>query len=106
MIPFIRSLNELMVITQPRLEIIKNKDRNKSRNYSEVDSLENRSTTSINDKEIHLPDLPKFRRPKWIKNKEKMLKLLDQLDYNDQIQSSYELTLIETQKNHEENDVA
>ena len=61
---------------------------------------------SIHEQAINLPNLPKMTRRKWIKSKGFVSKFLDGLDYNNQIQSSYELTLLERQINNSQDDVA
>ena len=95
MIPFFRSLSELMAITESR-------DRQKYASHhnesysSTVDSGQRkRYIKSLNKKEIDLPDLPKTIRRKWIQNRTSISKFIDDLDYNNQIHSSYDLTLIE-----------
>ena len=61
---------------------------------------------SINKKEVDLPDLPKTIRRKWMQNKSSISRFIDDLDYNNQIQSSYDLTLIERQNKRTRQDVA
>ena len=106
MIPFIRSLNELMLITQSR---------SRSSNYSEDSKY--KKSFNINEAKadrkgpkhedvILLPKIPKNRRPKWIKSKEAISRFFDELDYNNQIQSSYDLTLLEIQKSYDHHDIA
>ena len=51
-------------------------------------------------------DLPKTIRHKWIQNKANVSKFFDYLDYNNQIQSSYDLTLLERQNKNHNQDVA
>ena len=46
---------------------------------------------------MSLSDLPKTIRHKWIQNKKIVSRFIDELDYNNQIPSSYDLTLIERQ---------
>ena len=104
--PFIRSLNELKVITESRAQ----KNKVIESELSNKNSLEIRKSDKIvNSKktiDIKLPNLPKLERPRWRKKKEAVLKFFDELDYRNQIQSSYDLTLIENQKNHDHQDVA
>ena len=40
------------------------------------------------------------------KNKKSVSKFIDDLEYNNQIQSSYDLTLLDRQKNHDQNNAA
>ncbi len=106
MIPFIRSLSELMAITDSR-------DNKKdvfqyNENYnSTVDSGQRkRYIKSLDKKEVELPDLPKTIRRKLMQNKTSLSRFIDDLDYNNQIQSSYDLTLIERQNKRTQQDVA
>ena len=106
MIPFIRSLSELMAITESR-DIQKHISKYNDFYSSEVDSGQRkRYINSLNKKEVDLPDFPKIIRHKWIKNKISISKFIDDLDYNNQIQSSYDLTLIERQNKRNQQDVA
>ena len=96
MIPFIRSITELMAITQPG-EMRSNSFReNKFNNSSEDIQRRKELQVSKGKKPITLPNLPKNQ---FIKSRESILKILDELDYNNQIQSSYDLTLMERQSN-------
>ena len=106
MIPLLRSLNELMVITQP-IEMNKNKSGRKNYKFLAKDGRQSQSDISNKNKDaIALPNIPKRTRRKWIRRKEAMLKFFDELDYNNQIQSSYELTLIEKQSNVNDREAA
>lgn len=106
MIPFIRSLSELRAITESRDSHI-NVPKNNESCESTVDSGQRkRYIRSISSKEVDLPNVPKTIRNKWIQNKESFSKFIDDLDYNNQIQSSYDLTLLERQNNRNQQDVA
>ena len=106
MIPFIRSLSELMAITDSR-ECQKHVSQYNESDSSTVDSGQRkRYLKSLDKKEVDLPSLPKTIRHKWIKNKSSISKFIDDLDYNNQIQSSYDLTLIERQNKRNQQDVA
>ena len=106
MIPFIRSLSELMAITESR-DSQKHFSQYNERHSSTVDSGQRkRYIKSLNKKGVDLPDLPKTIRRKWMQNKKSMSRLIDELDYNNQIQSSYDLTLIERQNKRTQHDVA
>ena len=61
---------------------------------------------SLNKEQINMPDLPKTIRRKWMQNKTSISRFIDELDYNNQIQSSYDLTLIERQNKRNQQDVA
>ena len=93
MIPFIRSLSELMAITNSR-ESQKHISQYDERYSSTVDSGQRKSyIKSLDKKEVDLPNLPKTIRHKWMQNKTSLSRFIDDLDYNNQIQSSYDLTL-------------
>ena len=106
MIPFIKSLDELMVITQPKHQYDINKENNRYQTHIEDSGQRKRYLLSKKEKGINLPDLPKTTRNNWNKSKKAVSKFLDELDYNNQIQSTYDLTLIERQKNYDNQDAA
>ena len=106
MIPLVRTIAELMVITDDR-----NKHNKKLVNYNfkSLDKIIHQDTENnkISDKKkVILPDIPKNTRRKWIKSREAVSKFFDNLDYNNQIQSSYDITLLESQKNYDHQDIA
>ena len=106
MIPFIRSLSELIAITASR-DIQKHVSQYNESYSSTVDSGQRkRYMKSLNKKEVSLPDLTKTIRRKWMQNKTSISKFIKDLDYNNQIQSSYDLTLIERQNKRNQQDVA
>ena len=106
MIPFIRSLAELMAITESR-KTQEDLNRNYASYSSTMDSGQRkRYTRSLDKKDIDLPSLPKKVRRNWINRKEKLSRFVDELDYNNQIQSSYDLTLLERQNKRDTQDVA
>ena len=106
MIPFIRSLSELMAITESR-DIQRHRSQYNESYNSTVDSGQRkRYIKSLSKNEVELPDLPKTIRRKWMQNKTSISKFIDDLDYNNQIQSSYDLTLIERQSKRTQQDVA
>jgi hypothetical protein len=106
MIPFIRSLSELMAITESR-DRPKHVSQYNESYISTVDSGQRkRYMKSLNKREANLPDLPKTIRSKWMQNKTSLSRFIDELDYNNQIQSSYDLTLIERQNKRNQQDVA
>ena len=77
------------------------------RNSSTVHSGQRKQyIKSFNKEKIDLPDLPKTIRRKWMQNKISISRFVDELDYNNQIQSSYDLTLIERQNKRTQQDVA
>ena len=106
MIPFIRSLSELMAITDSR-DSKKHVSQHNERYGTTVDSGQRkRYIKSLDKKEVGLPNLPKTIRRKWMQNKTSISRFIDDLDYNNQIQSSYDLTLIERQNKRNQQDVA
>ena len=106
MIPFIRSLSELMAITESR-ETKKDLSHDNKNYDSRINSVQRKNyISSISKDEVSLPYLPKIIRSKWVKNKENVSKFFDELDYNNQIQSSYDLTLLERQDKRNQQDVA
>ena len=106
MIPFIRSLSELMAITESRKFENDTSQKNESYNSIMDSGQRKRYARSLKKKEINLPDLPKTKRHKWIQKKGGLSKFFDELDYNNQIQSSYDLTLLEIQNKRNNEDVA
>ena len=106
MIPFIRSIPELTAITESR-ETQNDLPQNNEIYTSIMDSGQRkRYTRSLDKKEVNLPDLPEKMRRNWINKKEKLSRFVDELDYNNQIQSSYDLTLLERQNKINNQDVA
>ena len=106
MIPIIRSLSELMAITESR-ESKKDLTQNHESYNSTMDSGQRkRYARSLDKKEINIPDMPKTIRHKWKQNRKNVSRFIDELDYNNQIQSSYDLTLFELQNKINQQDVA
>ena len=106
MIPIIRSLTELMVITESR-HVQKKECKKDEIKYSMLDSGQRkRYMKSIKNNEIDLPNIPKTDRNKWRKKKDAVSRFFDDLDYNDQIQSSFDLTLLARQSMSNQQDVA
>ena len=106
MIPFIRSIAELMVITQSKDQINKNAEEN-DLIRSEEDICQNDRYMRSKDKEmIDLPNLPKIKRRRWTKSKELAKSFFDELDYKYEIPSSYDLTLLQRENDFNQHDVA
>tara|TARA_Y100001968_G_C18988650_1_gene540373 strand:- start:250 stop:570 length:321 start_codon:yes stop_codon:yes gene_type:complete len=106
MIPYIRSLSELMAITESR-EREKSLSKKNEITSSTIDSGQRkRYIRSLDNKEVNLPNLPKKIRNKWIQNKDSVSRFIDELDYNNQIQSTYNITLLESQNKIDQQDVA
>ena len=106
MIPFIRSLPELRAISSSRneLKIIPEKKSNKTLKEGREEG--NKYINSRSETIVCLPELPKKKRRRWIKSKEAISRFFDELDYNNQIQSLYDLTLLDRQRNYDEHDAA
>ena len=106
MIPFIRSHSELMAITEAR-DIRKGVSNNDETHSSSEDSGQRkRYIRSLKTGEVDLPVTFKTVKRKWIRKKEAISKFIDELDYNNNIQSSYELTLLSRQSENNQKDVA
>ena len=106
MIPFIRSFTELMALTDSR-DVQRDLSIKTEISQSKVDSAQNKRDIRLLDKnEVMLPNLPKIIRHKWIQNKDSVSKFINELDYNNQIQSSYDLTLLERQNKRNQQDAA
>ncbi len=106
MIPFIRSLSELMAITESRETQNDLSQNNESYNSIMDSGQRKRYTRSLDTKDVDLPSLPKQVRRNSITRKEKLSRFVDELDYNNQIQSSYDLTLLERQNKRNTQDAA
>ena len=106
MIPFIRSLSELMAITESRETRNDLSQNNESYNSIMDSGQRKRYARSLDKKEVGLPNLPKKIRRNWINRKEKLSRFVNELDYNNQIQSSYDLTLLERQNKRNTQDAA
>ena len=65
-----------------------------------------RYDVSRNKKKVELPDIPLSIRGKLKNKKRSISRFIDELDYNNQIISSYEITLLERQNKRDQKDVA
>ena len=106
MIPFFRTIKELTVITEAR-----DKHDKEIVGYDQTHLIKQKAQVKNNDrsncnKEVNLPIIPKNDRQKWVKRKKAVTRFFDELDYNNQIQSSYDLTLLESQKKYYHHDIA
>ena len=106
MIPFIRSLSELMAITGSRERISFLNQRDERDTKIKNSEPGKRYEQALDKKKVKLPEIPKKIRRKWIQNKVNLSRFIDELDYNNQIQSSYDLTLLEGQNKRNQQDVA
>ena len=106
MIPFFRSIAELRAISKSREE------QNKSHQTHQINSLvedsgQRKRYIELGDqRQITLPDIPKVTKRKWIKSKVAISEFIKELDYNNQIQSTYDITLSERQRNRNHKDAA
>ena len=101
MIPFIRSINELMLTTKARDNDRLFSKLNKNDALPEDSAQRKRYIKSICKREISLPNLNGNYRHKWVRSKKAVSNFLDRFDYNNQIHtSSYDLTLLNRQNNH------
>ena len=106
MIPSIRSVQELIEISKSRIRL---NDLNQScelNNLTEDSGQRKRYIRSEYDEKIKLPIFEKISRAQWKKSKKRMAKILEELDYNNQIQSSYEITLLGRVSKLDQRDVA
>lgn len=106
MMTIIRSITELMVITTTREHLKQKEFEQVIKDPLPINNKSKKNRNSKNNKLIKLPSLPKTERRRWTKRKEALSKFLDELDYNNQIQSTYDLTLIDSQKKYDHHDAA
>ena len=106
MIPFIRSLAELMAITESRNKVSHSFINEEGKRVTEDSGQRKRYLKSMHEKGIGLPKLPNNTRRNWVKGKKVFTEFLDELDYNNQIQSTYDLTLLGRQSNEDHQDAA
>lgn len=106
MIPFIRSYSELMAITKSRDSQNNIYEMRQIDSWPEDSGQRKRYIKSIGITKVELPSLPKTFRHKWLNKKKKLSMFLKELDYNNQIQSSYDLTLQGIQSNNNYKDAA
>ena len=106
MIPLIRSLSELVLITQSRVKSSKGNERKEIHIISDKNNQRYKEMNYKDKKTVGLPDVPNIKRRKWTKSKKAILRFFDELDYNNQIQSSYDLTLLKRQNDYDQHDAA
>ncbi len=106
MIPFIRCLAELRAITNQRHRKSIGKNNHEFNSLTEDSGQRKRYIGYVIENKVCLPNLPKGKRRKWTRGKEAVSKFFNELDYNNQIQSSYDLTLLENQNYYDQKDVA
>ena len=106
MIPLFRTIIELKISTEARDKYDSEIDIHDHGHLNAREKQSKNYDKSNTRKVVNLPIIPKITRQKWIKRKEAVSKFFDELDYNNQIQSSYDLTLLESQKKFDHNDIA
>ncbi len=106
MIPFIKSLAELMILTESRDHRVINYNDKHCIKVAEDSGQRKRYLRSNEDKNLELPGMRKTQRKEWRKGRKAISKFLDELDYNNQIQSSYDLTLLGRQTEYDHQDAA
>ena len=95
MIPHIRSFVELMIYTESRDH--KQQNRTNEMNSLTEDSGQRKRYIRSKEKNDHYKSNINITRNEWIIKKKAISKFIDELDYNNQIQSSYDLTLLSRQ---------
>ena len=103
MIPFLRSPAELNIITQSKHREFK---KLKNSHHGYIINEKKEIKTSKSNKRVTLPQFPKTARQKWVKSKEAVSRFFEEMDYNNEIQSTYDITLIDRQRNYDHHDVA
>ena len=104
MMPFFKSMTELMVITKSKDKQKTSQESIQMKNIVEDSGQRKRYLRLEDERQIKLPPLPKSTKVKWLKSKDAISNFINDLDYNNQIQSSYDITLIERQihRNHQD----
>ena len=106
MIPIIRSLAELIALTESKVSH-ESKIKMDNLKNSIIDSGQRkRYIKSIKFNQLDLPNISKQKRRVWRYNKESLSKFLDDLDYNNHTQPSYDITLQERQSNNPQQEAA
>ena len=106
MIPVYRSLTELKVIANSRNDHIQNHETIKNNIFTEDSGQRKRYIRTKDEEVIRLTYFAREKRVKWKKGREAFTKFFDKLDYNNQIQSSYDLTLLELHKDYDYHNAA
>ena len=106
MITSIKSLAELIAITESRSKLYEKASKDELNYTLEASQQKKKDFSSKENKSITLPNILKETSNKWAKKKKAVSKFIDELDYNNQIQSTYDLTLIERQSYYDKKDAA
>ena len=95
-----------MLTSQSKGKILRKLDKTELNESTKNIHLQKNHIKKENKNFISLPNIPELKIRKWVKSKEAVSRFFDELDYNNQIQSSYDLTLLESQKSFDQNNVA
>ena len=106
MIPSIRSIQELIETSNSRCRSNELNQISEFNNLAEDSGQRKRYIRSEHDEKIKLPIIQKISKKKWKKSKKVLAKIFKELDYNNQIQSTYDITLIERVSMNDHRDVA
>lgn len=106
MIPSIRSIQELIQMSKSRIKLNELNQSREFNNLTEDSGQRKRYIRSEYEEKIKLPIFEKISRQKWKKSKKLISNILVELDYNNQIQSSYDITLLERVSKLDQRDVA
>ena len=106
MIPSIKSFQELVAMSKSRSKTNQLIENTKFNCLTEDSGQRKRYIRSEYDEKIKLPSFKKIYIAKWKKSKNAMAKIFNELDYNNNIQSSYDLTLLERVSRIQQKDVA
>ncbi len=106
MIKYIKSLKVLIAIKKLRENEKNLSNKNRMKQLRLDRGQGKKHIKSLDQDEVKLPNVPKILRRKWIQNKRSISRFIDDLDYNNQIQSSYDLTLLERQNKISQRDAA
>ena len=103
MITFIRNLAELMVIADSSSDIIKS---NPDLNTSNASVQKSKYIELMSKEQISLPDITNETRSNWVKSKKAIKRFFEDLDYNNQNISSYDITMMSKQEYKDYHDAA
>lgn len=103
MIPFIRRIKELIIMTYSKSDLVQSKLEFK---ITEEVGQQRSFFNSISEEKIELPEIQKRDSQKWFRSKKAIKRFFDDLDYNNQNISSYDLTLIRKQEQKDYHDAA
>ena len=94
-----------MLLTESRDQLKKIESTGEGQPVAE-DSAQRKRYLKSKRQGVDLPSISNKKRSNWVKSKKAMSKFFDELDYNNQINSSYDLTLRGRQDNCHNRDAA